>query len=145
MLNGEKGIKQMKIRVVHLLNHTEKAPFLGLFRHHLSIFRRQYAKFLLKTLGEIAGRTETRSLGNFIHGELSFLKQGSCTTKADAADKCHRSSISQSRQLFIESRPLHAEVLCQLLHAIFAIFQMLLYQSTHLHCSESNLSRYVFR
>ena len=38
MQNGEKGIKQMMIRVVHLLNHTGKAPFLGLFRHDLSIF-----------------------------------------------------------------------------------------------------------
>ncbi len=60
----------MMNRVVHLLNNTGKAPFLGLFRHHLSIFGRQYAKFLLKTLGEIAGRAEARSLGNFIHAQL---------------------------------------------------------------------------
>ncbi len=100
-----------------------KSPISGLFRHHLSIFGRQYAKFLLKTLGEIAGRAEARSLGNFIHTLLTFLKQGCCTMKADAADKCHRSSIGQSRQLFIKSCPLHTEILCQLFHAIFAIFQ----------------------
>ena len=122
----------MMNRVVHLLKNAGKSPIPGLFRHHLSIFGRQNAKFLLKTLGEIAGRAEARSLGNFIHTQLTFLKQGCCTMKANAADKCHRSSIGQSRQLFIKSRPLHTEVLCQLLHAIFAIFQMLLYQSTHL-------------
>ena len=52
--------------------------------------------------------------------------------KANTADKCHRSSIGQSRQLFIKSRPLHAEVPRQLLYTIFAIFKMLFYQSTHL-------------
>lgn len=40
--------------------------------------------------------------------------------------------MGQSRQLFIKSCPLHTEILCQLSHAIFAIFQMLFYQSTHL-------------
>lgn len=52
--------------------------------------------------------------------------------KPDAADKCHGSSIGQSRQLFIKSCPLHTEILCQLFHVIFAIFKMLLYQSMHL-------------
>jgi len=132
MLNGGKWIKQMMNRVVHLLKNAGKSPIPGLFRHHLSIFGRQNAKFLLKTLGEIAGRAEARSLGNFIYAQFTFLKQGCCTMKANSADKSHRSSIGQSRQLFIKSCPLHAEVLCQLLHAIFAIFQMLFYQSTHL-------------
>ena len=103
MLNGGKWIKQMMNRVVHLLKNAGKSPISGLFRHHLSIFGRQYAKFLLKTLGEITGRTETRPFSDFIHGKLAFLKQGSCTIKADTADKCNRSSIGQSRQLFIKS------------------------------------------
>lgn len=132
MLNGGKGIKQMKNRVAHLLKNAGKSPISGLFRHHLSIFGRQNAKFLLKTLGEIAGRAESSSLGNFIHTQPTFLKQDCCMMKANAADKCHRSSMGQSRQLFIKSCPLHTEILCQLFHAIFAIFQMLFYQSTHL-------------
>ncbi len=52
-----------------------KSPISGLFRHLLPIFGRQYAKFLLKTLGEIAGRAEARSLGDFIHGEFAFLSK----------------------------------------------------------------------
>ena len=99
MLNGGKGIKQMMNRVVHLLKNAGKAPFQAIPASFIYI-RKQYAKFLLKTLGEIAGRAEARSLGNFIHTLLTFLKQGCCTTKADAADKCHGSSIGQSRQLF---------------------------------------------
>ena len=109
MLNGGKGIKQMKNRVAHLLKNAGKSPIPGLFRHHLSIFGRQNAKFLLKTLGEIAGRAESSSLGNFIHTQPTFLKQDCCMMKANAADKCHRSSMGQSRQLFIKSCPLHTE------------------------------------
>ena len=70
---SDENVKRVEnmVRAKGLEVHTVKGEDLTIIG--------QYAKFLLKTLGEITGRAEARSVGDFIHTKLPFLKQGCCT------------------------------------------------------------------